>query len=306
MAQRNAKTLNFVTVIGHGTLINPLNTSYRNTAPSFNVPDGATVIFISKPGYFITLRSLHDSKMMSLMRSRRKLRQLIADKLPASDTPAIIKRAGWNWKHHIYTTGMLCPNMGLEFYDTSPTSWGRWYNDQSGVRYPGRGGAPRYKGRRKSLKTLISEIHPKGIFIVFGCRGDPAEYTGTMAAFEARYGTSRGPFPTIGNRSGRQNYRVPRTVLTEAARTRENESRRYLGVKRIRNTSFTLRKLPSGNTPPAKRQRANSTPTSAERPRVNSARFTFHPGRTPTPQRRTPGTVRRAPGTVRRTPSPRT
>jgi hypothetical protein len=298
VAQRNSKTLNFISVVGHGTLINPLNASYQNISPSFEVPSDTTVIFISKPGYWIPLRSLRDSKMMSLLRSRRKLRQLIADKLPARDTPRIITRAGWSWKNHIYTPGMICPNMGLEFYDAAQTSWGRWYNEQSGVRYVGSGGAPKYKGRKKSLKNLISEMRPRGIFIVFGCRGDPAAYRETGAAFEARHGTSRGPFPWVGNRSGRQNYRVPRTALTEAARTQENQSRRYLGVKRIRNNNFTVRKPRSGNTPPAKRARTSEAPAAPVR--INTPRFTFHPGRPPTPPRRPrTGTVRTRPGTRR-------
>lgn len=282
--QRNARTQKFISVIGHGTLINSVNTSFNtHNATFFKVPEGVSVIFISKPGYFIALRSLKDDKMMSLLHSQSKLRQFIAGTLPAGDMPGIVKRAAWNWKNHIFTPGMNCPNMGLEFYDNSETYSGRWYNSQAGVWYPGTNRGPEYKGRKGTLKNLISSMgtRAKGIFMVFGCRGDPAEYNRTKAAFNAINGTPRGPFPSTGNRSGRQNYRVPVTPLVQNTRLLENKARKYLTVKRVRSNESPLRR-PKTNSPNKKRVRFTT--------------FTFHPGRTP-------GTVRRKPGTVRRKPA---
>ena len=284
--QTTARTQKFISVVGHGTLINPLDPSFNShNATFFKVPEGVSVIFISKPGYWISLRSLREDKMMSLLHSESKLRQFIAGTLPGDETPRIVKRSAWNWKNHIFTSGMMCPNMGFELYDKALTSWGRWYDSQCGVWYPGTNKGPEYKGRKGTLKNLISSTGTKGIYMVFGCRGDPAEYNRTRTAFNAVHGTSRGPFPFTGNTTGRQNYRVPVSPLVRNVRLRENEARRYLRVKRPRSKS-PLRKS-NGNSPTPKRAR--------------TVRFRFHPGRTPGTVRRTkPRTVRRTPGTTRR------
>lgn len=252
--QVNAQTQKFVSVIGHGTLINPLNTSTSfNTYNStyFKVPEGVSIVFISRPGYWISLRSLRDDNMMSLLRSESKLRRFIAGRLSADETPQIIKRAAWNWKNHIYTAGMMCPNMGFEFYDKSQTSWGVWYDSQSGVWYPGTTRGPEYKGRKGTLKNLISSIPTKGIFIVFGCRGDPTMYNKTRMAFNI-----------FGRLGQRQNYRIPMTQLTRNVKARENEAARYLGRKRPR-TNTTLRR--PNSSPASKRPRTTQVPGSRQR-----------------------------------------
>jgi hypothetical protein len=277
--QRNARTKKFISVVGHGTLINPLDPSFNSyNSTFFKIPEGVSVIFISKPGYFISLRHLRDDKMMSLLHSESKLRRFVAGTLTADEIPRIVKRAAWNWKNHIFTSGMMCPNMGFEFYDNAETSWGRWYNSQCGVWYPGTNTGPEYKGRRGTLKNLIPSTHKKGIFIVFGCRGDPAEYNRTMTAFR-EYG-----------RTGRQNYRVPLTPVTRNVRLRENEASRYLGLKRPR-PSQTLRR---SNSPKAKRARTTVNLPFLFNPGV------FHPGvntvttrrqKSKTTRRRTPSTM---------------
>jgi hypothetical protein len=252
--QRNAQNKKFISVVGHGTLINPTDPSFNTyNSTFFRIPEGVSVIFISKPGYFISLRNLRDDKMMSLLHSESKLRRFIAGTLATDEIPRIVKRAAWNWKNHIFTSGMMCPNMGFEFYDNAQTSWGRWYNSKCGVWYPGTNTEPEYKGRRGTLKNLISSIHKKGIFMVFGCRGDPAEYNRTMTAFRE-----------YGRTGGRQNYRVPLSPLTRNVRLREIEASRYLGLKRPR-PSQTLR-------------RSNENSPNAKRVRTTSMRFVFHPG----------------------------
>jgi hypothetical protein len=291
--QLAARTQKFASVIGHGTLINPLDPSFNShNATFFKVPEGVSVVFISKPGYWVPLRTLKDDKMMDLLHSETKLQRFIAGTLPVGQTPGVVQRAAWNWKNHIYMSGMMCPNMGFELYDKADTRWGRWYNTQCGVWYPGTNRGAEYKGRKGTLKNLISSMATKRIFMVFGCRGDPAEYNRTGAAFNAIHGTSRGPFPIIGNRSGRQNYRVPVSPLVRSVRLRENEARRYIGVKRVRNKS-PLRKT-SGNSPTAKRARTYTSP-----PRITP--FTFHPGVTPVTARRATPRTRTA-----RRPRPRT
>jgi len=302
--QRNARTQKFISVIGHGTLINPLDPSFNShNATFFKVPTGVSVVFISKPGYWASLRTLREDKMTSLLQSESKLRKFIAGTLPAANMPGVVKRSAWNWKNHIYTPMMMCPNMGLEFYDKEDTSWGRWYDSQSGVWYPGTNKGPEYKGHKGTLKNLISSMGTgaKGIYMVFGCRGDPAEYNRTKAAFNAVHGTSRGPFPFTGNTTGRQNYRVPRTPLTEAVRLRNNEARKYL-AKRVRNNS-PLRKT-SGNSPTAKRARVNATPATVRaRPGTVRARPGTVRARPGTVRRARPGTVRARPGTAMNTAS---
>ena len=225
--QRNARSQKFISVIGHGTLIHPGNTLFNGT-PFFQVPEGVSIIFISRPGYWIPLRALHDDNMLSLLHSERKLQRLIAGTLSAEETPIIIKRAAWNWKNHIYTPGMYCPNMGFELYDNAQTRWGVWYNQQCGVYYPGANNSGlSYKGKKGTLMNLISSLHKKGIIVVFGCRGDPSVYHNTRTAFN-RFGRSAGRV---------QNYSIPRTILTTAVQHRENEARRYLTVKRVRSVN---------------------------------------------------------------------
>ena len=268
--QVNAQTQKFVTVVGHGTLISPLNTSFNTyNATYFKVPDGVSVVFISRPGYFVALRSLKEDNMMSLLHSDSKLRKFIAGTLPASETPGIVRRAAWNWKNHIYTPGMMCPNMGFEFYDKTGSSWGRWYDSQSGVWYPGTNRSPEYKGRRGTLKNLISSVHTKGIFMVFGCRGDPAEYARLKQAFEHS------------GKLGNQNYPIPMSNLTRNVQASENKASKYLlnEKKRVRVNNLTLRKK-NTNSPKTKRPRTTTLPP-----------LSFHPGRTPTTKR--PGTLRR-------------
>lgn len=281
--QINARTKKFISVIGHGTLINPLDNPYNNKSAFFKVPAGVAVIFVSKPGYFVALRNLKDDKMMSLLHSESKLRRFIAGTLTSDETPRIVKRAAWNWKNHIFTSDMMCPNMGLEFYDTTQTSWGTWYNSQCGVWYPGTNKGPDHKGRKASLKNLISNTHTQGIFMVFGCRGDPTEYNRTMTAFRAH-----------GIFGGRQNYRVPLTPTTRNAQLRDNEASRYLGLKRPRPTQNLLRK---SNSPKAKRARTTVNLPFLFNPGV------FHPGvntvttrrpKSKTTKRRTPSTMMRS------------
>jgi hypothetical protein len=281
--QRNAQNKKFISVIGHGTLINPLENSYNNISEFFKVPEGVAVIFVSKPGYFVALRNLKDDKMMSLLHSESKLRRFIAGTLPLDEIPRIVKRAAWNWKNHIFISDMMCPNMGLEFYDTTQTSWGTWYNSQCGVWYPGTNKGPDHKGRKGSLKNLISITPTKGIFVVFGCRGDPTEYARTMSAFR-----------THGIFGGRQTYRVPLTPTVQSVQLRDNEASRYLRMKRPRPTQTLLRKP---NSPKAKRARIT-----VNLPFLFNAGV-FHPGvntvttrrpKSKTTKRRTPSTVMRS------------
>lgn len=235
--QNYSKTQKFISVIGHGTLVNS-----RNNSIYFKVPPGMTIIFVSKPGYLIALGTLRDDKMTSLLHSETKLRRFIDDKLPDNEIPDIIKRANWNWKNHIYTTGMTCPNMALEFYDTTDTSWGRWYNEQSGVWYPGTNRRPEYKGKKGTLKNLVSSLSTKGIMFVFGCRGDPETSQRTSEAYH-----------TVGTFGGPQTYKIPRTSLVRTIETLERSAARYLARKRARASELSLRK--NNNQPSAKRTR---------------------------------------------------
>jgi hypothetical protein len=244
--QKNAQTQKFISVIGHGTLINPHDPSFNSyNSTHFTVPEGMSVIFISKPGYFISLRSLKDDNMMNLLLSQNKLRQFIDDKLPANETPEVVRRSYWNWKNHIYTSGMTCPNMGFEFYDKAETSWGRWYNIRSGVWFPGTNRRPEYKGKKGTLKNLVSSLHMKGILVVFGCRGDPQTYERTKHAFST-FGTT-----------GRQNYSVPRSALVRNIKTLERAASRYMTAKRIHEPSLSLRRRSVNGTSP-KRRRTNN------------------------------------------------
>ena len=237
--QKNAQTQKFVSIIGHGTLINTPNSSH------FTIPEGMSVIFVSKPGYFVSLRSLKDDKMMNLLLSQTKLRQFIDDKLPVSEIPDIVRNSHWNWKNHLYTSGMMCPNMGFQFYDKAETSWGRWYNIRSGVWYPGTDRRPRFKGRDLTLKSVVNSLQTKGILVVFGCRGDPQTYERTGRAFN-----------TFGQ-GGRQNYPVPRTALVRNIETLERAARRHMTAKRVREPSLILRRRSVNGSSP-KRRRTNN------------------------------------------------
>ena len=227
----------FVSMIGHGTLV-----SANATNSTFEIPSDKFVVFISRPGYHIALRELKESRMMNLLNSRPKLQQFLTDTLPSKNTPSIVTRSHWNWKRHIYSPGMIAPNMGLELYDNADTSWGRWYNSQCGVRFAG---DPAVYGRTlppvmQSLKDLVNEVKGPAIIFVFGCRGDPQTYHATSSAFD-RHG-----------RFGGQNYRLPPSSLVSAVHSRESHAARYL-AKRVRAPGLTLRK--EKIEPPAKRRR---------------------------------------------------
>jgi len=247
--QNDAKTRKFITVIGHGTLISAKDPSFNvHGSTFFKVPEGMSVVFISKPGYLISLSELKDDKMMSLLHSQSKLRKFIGDALPESETPNVVKKSGWNWKNHIYTSGMNCPNMGLEFYDNSITPWGWWYNTQCGVWYPGTTRPREYKGKKGTLKNLVSSLDRKGIVIVFGCRGDPETAANTRRAFNV--------FGAFGG----QKYKVPQTALVQNIKTLERVAARYLSTKRVREPALTLKKNSVNR--PAKRRRTRSKITS--------------------------------------------
>jgi hypothetical protein len=231
--QNNSKNLDLRTVIGHGSLI-PGNTDF------FPLPANKYVIFLSKPGYWISLKVLKQDSMMSLLNSQNKLRLLLTDKLPKNQMPDIIKNGHWNWKKHIYMPGMMCPNMYFELYDHVNTSWGRWYNEQCGVRTVGES-----LGQLKNLNARLSEItsanNPSGIYFVFGCRGDPNTYQETGNAFR------NSNDETV----KRQNYRLPPSIPVSRTKFVENLYTRYAGKKRVRGGP-TVRK--TKNEPPAKRR----------------------------------------------------
>lgn len=244
----------FVSMIGHGTLI-----SANATNSTFRIPSDKFVIFISRPGYHIALRELKESRMMNLLKSRHKLQQLLTDTLPSKNIPKIVTRSPWNWKRHIYSPGMITPNMGLELYDNANTSWGRWYDSQCGVRFAG---DPAVYGRTsppvmQSLKDLVNEVKGPAIIFVFGCRGDPQTYHATSSAFNKH------------GRYGGQKYRLPSSSLVSDIHTRESQSARYL-AKRVRAPGLTLRK--EKIEPPAKRRRL-STATGHLQRNINIGQF---------------------------------
>jgi hypothetical protein len=220
-ANKNNK-ISLATIIGHGTLL-PSNSL-------FTVPDDKIIIFISRPGYYIALRLLKESRMMSLMQSKTKLRQLLTDRLSAENTPSIITGSRWNWKRHIYGPGQPAPNMGLELYDNTDSSWGRWYNSLCGWKFVGEPSLHRTYGQRmNSLQQLLMDIKGPAVVFVFGCRGDPNTAEGTARAFQNR------------GRFGRQNYRLPPSSLVSATRAHEEGVARY-HAKRVRGFGLSLRK----------------------------------------------------------------
>jgi len=215
----------FATIIGHGTLL-PSNRV-------FTVPDDKIIIFISRPGYYIALRLLKESRMMNLMQSKTKLRQLLTDRLSAENTPSIVTGSRWNWKRHIYGPNQPAPNMGLELYDNSLKSWGQWYNSLCGWKFVGDPSKPflhrPYGERMHSLQQLVMDIKGPAVVFVFGCRGDPNTAEETMRAFQNR------------GRFGRQNYRLPPSALVSATRAHEEGVARYHS-KRTRGFGLSLRK----------------------------------------------------------------
>ena len=232
--QRNSKSLRLMTVTGHGSLI-------RGNNDNFKVPSGKYIVFISKPGYWISLKVLKQDTMMGLLRNEPKLRLLLDDKLPERYLPNVIKHNHWNWKKHIYPPDVLCPNMSLETYDRSRTSWGKWYHDQCGVRTVGRSHAS-FKDLNITLKQLINRIPGPGIFFVFGCRGDPNTYEGTEAAFKRANEPRR-----VG-----QKYRLTNSNFISSIARHENSTSRYFIKKRVLSGGLTLRKVK--NEPSSKRR----------------------------------------------------
>jgi hypothetical protein len=234
----SANKIPLATIIGHGTLL--------QSNSLFRVPDDKFVIFISRPGYYIALRLLKESRMMSLMQSKTKLRQLLTDRLPAENTPRIITGSHWNWKRHIYGPGQPAPNMGLELYDNSDSSWGRWYNSLCGWKFVGEPFLYRTYGQRmNSLQQLLMDIKGPAVVFVFGCRGDPNTAEGTARAFQKH-----------GRFGRRQNYRLPPSSLVSATRAHEEGIARY-HTKRVRGFGLSLRK--EKVEPSAKRRRMNAT-----------------------------------------------
>jgi hypothetical protein len=219
--QELSKHRKIVTVTAHGTLI---------PGSSFHVPQNLYIVFISRPGYFVPLRTLRDSKMMDMFHSGFKMRQFIADRLPAKNMPGIVRAHIWNWKRHIYPPGSACPDMGLEMFDKTPTEWGNWYHKECGLRYLGsRFDPPAYfKGQSLQLKNLAPTVKSQSVLFVFGCRGDPGTYAGTMKAFNkyAHTGNNKIPQPMT--------YNLPPSSVVNAVRQHENFMARYMGKKRVR------------------------------------------------------------------------
>jgi hypothetical protein len=233
--QRNSDKIRLMTITGHGSLIHGNN-------DNFKVPSGKYIIFISKPGYWISLKLLYEDIMMRLLHSEPKLRLLLHDKLPQRYLPNVIKYNNWNWKNHIYPPGTACPNMYLETYDRGHRLWDIWYNEQCGVRTAGR---PRvsFKNLKITLKQLINRTPENGIFFVFGCRGDPHTYAETETTFRS----------VSEPRRVVQKYHLPKSILVSNITKHENSTSRYFTKKRILGgEGLTLRKVK--NEPSAKRR----------------------------------------------------
>jgi len=243
--QEYSKTQTIITAVAHGELVET-NNSF------FPVPPGMTIIFISKPGYLIALHHLrNDPKFASLFSSETKMRKLIADKLPQDEIPKIIKHGRWSWKKHIYISGMNnCPNLRLEFYDELDP----WYNEQCGVRYLGQN-LTEYKGKKGTLKNLLSSFSQKGVLFVFACRGVPSTANETFK-IALRHGAEGQP----------QKYKIPNSKFLETVKKMENAAARVVVMKRLR-TPQNLKLKKRTISPPRKKLRTTRTSSRKKRSR---------------------------------------
>jgi hypothetical protein len=234
--QRLSVSLPIVTVTGHGTLL-PDNSS-------FEVPADKYVIYISNPGYWLSLKIIKEDKIMGLFRSAPKLHKFLTDSLPASEIPDIITKHNWNWKRHIYAPRMMCPNLGLEMYDKAPTSWGRWYDSQCGVKIVGESSVY-YKNDNKTLKQILANINGPAVVFVFGCRGDPDIYNTMKSSFK----------------HGPQNYPLLATKLSENTKAHEKMIYRMMS-KRVPTPLLSLKKSLE---PSSKRRRVGPSPSPSKK-----------------------------------------
>ena len=231
--QEYSKTHSIITVTGHGSLITTGNLDFR-------VPEGMYVVFISRPGYWLSLRILAQSRMMNMLKSETKMRQLITGTLPNKNIPDIITKSHWNWRNHIYPPGTYCPNMYLELYDKSNTSVGRWYDNMCGAQYLENNGQRFGHGLAENLKQIVYQAPKKGVIFVFGCRADP---NSNMKPAFNKYGKFGQP----------QTYPIPQSLLATAIKVRENLTRTLM-TKRVRTPGLTLRKSKTASRPTKRRK----------------------------------------------------
>jgi len=231
--QEYSKNHSIITVTGHGSLITTGNIEFK-------VPDDVYIVFISRPGYWLSLRLLAQSRMMNMLKSETKMRQLIMGKLSKTNTPDIITKSHWNWKNHIYPPKTLCPNMYFQIYDKSGTSVGNWYDNMCGIIYLENSGSRFGHNQNVNLKDIVLQAPKKGVFFVFGCRGDP---NSNMKPSFNKYGKFGEP----------QNYPIPYSLPTSVINKHEKLVKTLM-VKRVRTPALSLRKSKTESRPTKRRK----------------------------------------------------
>jgi hypothetical protein len=186
-----------------------------------------------------------DKKLTNLFRNANKLSQFVRGILPISEIPDIVTEMNWDWKKHIYTPEMVCPNLYIEMFDREPTTvWGAFYNKYCGWTGLESGAHPKTHkyitasqqkvSTAEELANVAAHILPNSILFFFACRGDPDVPENNML----------NRFRLAGRFGQPQTYNLPRvTQLVKNIQEGEKYAARLASKKRIlNNTSLNVKR----------------------------------------------------------------
>lgn len=223
LIRSNIDNFNFAIAIGHG--------QHKPSLPPVLVPDNIYVVFMTAPGYLGHLQNTTSQKFQNVFSNKNKVRQLIRGTLPVNQRPSLVTNKQWDWKKHIYPPRALIANHELELFDRNNPS----YDRISGVWFLRDPSSSIGHGLTVNLQQILNEVRQretgKVMLFISGCRGDPAiaqqSLNAALALNENGYKRVVGP----------QVYNVPLTNYLRSIRTLENQSRRYMGAKRLGSSS---------------------------------------------------------------------
>lgn len=237
LIRSNIDNFNFAIAIGHG--------QHKPALPPVLVPDNIYVVFMTAPGYLGHVQNTTSSKFKNVFLNKNKVRQLVRGTLPMNQRPTLLTQKQWDWKKHIYPPHALIANHELELFDMDrmvnyppPRHLVRGnsaYDRISGLWFLRDPSSSIGHGLTVNLQQILNEVRQretgKVMLFISGCRGDPAiapqSLNAAMALNANGYERLVGP----------QVYRVPLTNYLKSIRNTENESRRYMGAKRLASNS---------------------------------------------------------------------
>lgn len=259
--QKNINSFDFFIAIGHG--------EHKPNEEPVIIPDNVYVVFTTAPGYWGNLLDSLDSKFLSLIKSARKIRELVLDRLNTSELPTLMTHRKWNWKSHIYPPKSICAAHTLSFFDlkkgTPENTHGYWrgkytaFDNIAGM-YHVPSERRMFHGKDKTLRSLVNEASKISgskpcILFISGCRGDPSLVQSMQTLANNAF-----KFFKRNIVSEPQIYFRPSSSFIKSIENYETRLRRQLNTPIIRNrvvpqTHSSLRRKPTSRRPSSSRRR---------------------------------------------------